>query len=211
MIQTVSDSGLRGRGGAGFPTGLKWALARQQPGGDKYVICNGDEGDPGAFMDRLVLESDPHRVLEGLAIAAYAIGAAEGIFYIRAEYPLAVERVREAIRQAEQRGFLGRGMLGSEFSLRLEVREGAGAFVCGEETALIQSLEGRRGMPRLRPPYPVERGFRGRPTLHQQRRDAGLRALDRAPRRRRLRRARHRKPARAPRSSRWPARSTAAA
>jgi len=165
LIQTISDSGLRGRGGAGFHTGLKWALAREQPAGDKYVICNADEGDPGAFMDRLVLESDPHRVLEGLAIAAYAIGAAEGIFYIRAEYPLAVERVREAIRQAEQRGFLGRGILESEFSLRLEVREGAGAFVCGEETALIQSLEGQRGIPRLRPPYPIQRGYRGRPTL----------------------------------------------
>ncbi len=165
LIQIVSDSGLRGRGGAGFRTGLKWSLARQQPGGDKYVICNGDEGDPGAFMDRLVLESDPHRVLEGLAIAAYAIGAAEGIFYIRAEYPLAVRRIREAIRQAEERGFLGRGILGTDFSLRLEVREGAGAFVCGEETALIQSLEGQRGTPRLRPPYPIQRGFRGRPTL----------------------------------------------
>ncbi len=164
LIEIVSEAGLRGRGGAGFRTGLKWSLARQQPG-DKYVICNGDEGDPGAFMDRLVLESDPHRVLEGLAIAAYAIGAAEGIFYIRAEYPLAVERVREAIRHAEQHGFLGRGILGSEFSLRLEVREGAGAFVCGEETALIHSLEGGRGVPELRPPYPVERGFRGRPTL----------------------------------------------
>ncbi len=165
LIQIISDSGLRGRGGAGFRTGLKWSLARQQPAGDKYVICNGDEGDPGAFMDRLVLESDPHRVLEGLAIAAYAIGAAEGIFYIRAEYPLAVQRVREAIRQAQERGFLGQRILGSEFSLRLEVREGAGAFVCGEETALIQSLEGQRGTPRLRPPYPIERGFRGRPTL----------------------------------------------
>lgn len=165
LIQVISDSGLRGRGGAGFRTGLKWTLARRQAEGDRYVICNGDEGDPGAFMDRLVLESDPHRVLEGLAIAAYAIGAAEGIFYIRAEYPLAVQRVREAIRQAEQRGFLGRDILGSGFSLRLEVREGAGAFVCGEETALIQSLEGQRGTPRLRPPYPIERGFRGRPTL----------------------------------------------
>ncbi|MBI4876287.1 MAG: SLBB domain-containing protein [Acidobacteria bacterium] len=160
LIQTISDSGLRGRGGAGFRTGLKWSLAREQPAGDKYVVCNGDEGDPGAFMDRLVLESDPHRVREGLAIAAYAIGASEGIFYIRAEYPLAVARVREAIRQAE-----ARGIFGSEFPLRLEVREGAGAFVCGEETALIQSLEGQRGMPRLRPPYPIQRGYRGRPTL----------------------------------------------
>jgi NADH-quinone oxidoreductase subunit F len=165
VIAAISDSGLRGRGGAGFPTGRKWALGRAQPGAVKYVICNGDEGDPGAFMDRLVLESDPHRVLEGLAIAAYAIGAAEGCLYIRAEYPLAVRHTRAAIRQAEERGFLGRNILGSPFSLRLEVREGAGAFVCGEETALIQSLEGKRGTPKLRPPYPVERGFRGQPTL----------------------------------------------
>jgi NADH-quinone oxidoreductase subunit F len=165
VIAAISDSGLRGRGGAGFPTGRKWALARAQADQVKYVVCNGDEGDPGAFMDRLVLESDPHRVLEGLAIAAYSIGAAEGYLYIRAEYPLAVRHTRAAIRQAEQRGFLGRNILGSPFSLRLEVREGAGAFVCGEETALIQSLEGKRGMPRLRPPYPVERGFRGHPTV----------------------------------------------
>ena len=157
VIATISDSGLRGRGGAGFPTGRKWALGRAQAGDVKYVICNGDEGDPGAFMDRLVLESDPHRVLEGLAIAAYAIGATEGYLYIRAEYPLAVRHIRAAIRQAEERGVLG--------GLHLEVREGAGAFVCGEETALIQSLEGKRGMPKLRPPYPVERGFRGRPTV----------------------------------------------
>ncbi|MGA2132106.1 MAG: NADH-ubiquinone oxidoreductase-F iron-sulfur binding region domain-containing protein [Bryobacteraceae bacterium] len=153
----VTDSGLRGRGGAGFPTGRKWALGRAQADPVKYVVCNGDEGDPGAFMDRAVLESDPHRVLEGLAIAAYAIGAAEGYLYIRAEYPLAVRHVRAAIEQARARGYLG--------SLHLEVREGAGAFVCGEETALIQSLEGKRGMPRLRPPYPVERGFRGKPTI----------------------------------------------
>ncbi len=128
------------------------------------MICNGDEGDPGAFMDRLVLESDPHRVVEGLAIAAWAMGAEEGFFYIRAEYPQAVRRIREALRQAEARGFLGERVLDSDFRLRLEVREGAGAFVCGEETALIASLEGSRGMPRLRPPYPVEKGFRGRPT-----------------------------------------------
>jgi len=157
VIAAISDSGLRGRGGAGFPTGRKWALGRAQPDTEKYVICNGDEGDPGAFMDRLVLESDPHRVLEGLAIAACAIGAREGYLYIRAEYPLAVRHTRAAIRQAEERGLLAQ--------LRLEVREGAGAFVCGEETALIQSLEGKRGMPRLRPPYPVERGFRGCPTV----------------------------------------------
>jgi NADH-quinone oxidoreductase subunit F len=157
VIAAITASGLRGRGGAGFPTGRKWALGRAQADPVKYVICNGDEGDPGAFMDRAVLESDPHRVVEGLAIAAYAIGAAEGYFYIRAEYPLAVRHVRAAIAQAGARGYLG--------SLHLEVREGAGAFVCGEETALIQSLEGKRGMPRLRPPYPVERGFRGKPTI----------------------------------------------
>jgi NADH-quinone oxidoreductase subunit F len=157
VIDLVTGSGLRGRGGAGFPTGRKWALGRAQPADVKYVICNGDEGDPGAFMDRAVLESDPHRVLEGLAIAAHAVGAAEGYLYIRAEYPLAVRHVRAAISQASERGLLG--------SLRLEVREGAGAFVCGEETALIQSLEGRRGVPKLRPPYPVERGLRGKPTI----------------------------------------------
>jgi NADH-quinone oxidoreductase subunit F len=164
VIDTISVARLRGRGGAGFPTAVKWSLAHRRPE-PKYVICNGDEGDPGAFMDRLVLESDPHRVIEGLAIAAYAIGAAEGFFYIRAEYPHAVRHIREAIRQAEERGFLGERVMGSDFSLRFEVREGAGAFVCGEETALIASLEGKRGMPRLRPPYPVEQGFRGRPTV----------------------------------------------
>jgi NADH-quinone oxidoreductase subunit F len=157
VIAAITDSGLRGRGGAGFPTGRKWALGRVQAGERKYVICNGDEGDPGAFMDRAVLESDPHRVVEGLAIAAYAIGAVQGYFYIRAEYPLAVAHIRAAIRQAEARGCLE--------GLHVEVREGAGAFVCGEETALIQSLEGRRGTPKLRPPYPVERGFRGQPTI----------------------------------------------
>src|SRR5262249_45850705 len=151
------ESGLRGRGGAGFPTGRKWALGRAQAGRPKYVICNGDEGDPGAFMDRAVLESDPHRVLEGLAIAAHAIGAGHGYLYIRAAYPLAGAHVRTAIQQAERRGSPG--------WLKLEVREGAGAFVCGEETALIQSLEGRRGTPKLRPPYPVERGFHGQPTI----------------------------------------------
>jgi NADH-quinone oxidoreductase subunit F len=164
VVERISASGLRGRGGAGFPTGRKWALARRQPA-PRYVIANGDEGDPGAFMDRLVLESDPHRVVEGLALAAFAVGAEEGFFYVRAEYPLAVRRVREAIRQAEERGLLGEAALGGRLRLRLEVREGAGAFVCGEETALVASLEGRRGMPRLRPPYPAERGFRGRPTV----------------------------------------------
>ena len=156
-VAAIQDSGLRGRGGAGFPTGRKWELGRSQPGDTKYVICNGDEGDPGAFMDRAVLESDPHRVLEGLAIAAYAIGANDGFLYIRAEYPMAVRHVRAAIAAATERGLLG--------GLKFEVREGAGAFVCGEETALIRSLEGGRGMPKLRPPYPVERGFRGYPTI----------------------------------------------
>ena len=156
-VKAISESGLRGRGGAGFPTGKKWDVMRRAEGERKIVICNGDEGDPGAFMDRLVLESDPQRVVEGLAISAYAVGAEHGIFYIRAEYPQAVRHIREAIGQAEKRGLLG--------DLKLEVREGAGAFVCGEETAMIASLEGDRGMPRLRPPYPVERGFRGRPTV----------------------------------------------
>ncbi|MCC6587734.1 MAG: NADH-quinone oxidoreductase subunit NuoF [Bryobacterales bacterium] len=157
VIAKVLQSGLRGRGGAGFPTGQKWLRASRQPEGERYVVCNADEGDPGAFMDRLVLEADPHRVIEGMAIAAHAIGARQGFVYVRAEYPIAVERVRGAIAQAVEHGLLG------EF--RLEVREGAGAFVCGEETALIESLEGRRGMPKLRPPYPVERGFRGKPTV----------------------------------------------
>ena len=164
VAEQISASGLRGRGGAGFPTGTKWGLAHAQPA-PRYVICNGDEGDPGAFMDRLVLESDPHRVLEGLAIAAYAVGAEQGYFYIRAEYPQAVRQIREAIRQAEAAGVLGPRVLDSDFRLRLEVREGAGAFVCGEETALIASLEGDRGMPRLRPPYPVEKGLHDRPTV----------------------------------------------
>jgi NADH-quinone oxidoreductase subunit F len=164
VINLISESGLRGRGGAGFPTARKWRLAQQQPS-PKYVICNGDEGDPGAFMDRLVLESDPHRVLEGLAIAAFATGAQQGYLYIRAEYPLAVHHVRGAIQRAEEAGLLGDQILGTPFCFHLEVKEGAGAFVCGEETAMIASLEGRRGMPRLRPPFPVEKGLYGRPTL----------------------------------------------
>lgn len=157
VIAAIDAAGLRGRGGAGFPSARKWTIARAQPAATKYVICNGDEGDPGAFMDRLVLESDPHRVIEGLAIAAFAIGATEGFFYIRAEYPLAVKRIRHALAQATARGFLE--------GIHFEVREGAGAFVCGEETALILSLEGQRGMPKLRPPYPAESGFRGCPTV----------------------------------------------
>lgn len=164
VIATIEAAGLRGRGGAGFPTARKWALAAPKPR-PKYVVCNGDEGDPGAFMDRLVLESDPHRVVEGLAIAAFAVGAEEGFFYVRSEYPQAVRHLREALRRAEDAGLLGGDVLGTGQRLRLEVREGAGAFVCGEETALIASLEGRRGVPRLRPPYPVDEGFRGRPTV----------------------------------------------
>jgi NADH-quinone oxidoreductase subunit F len=164
VIDVVERSGLRGRGGAGYPAGLKWATVRRQPGAKKYIVMNGDEGDPGAFMDRMMLESYPHRVLEGLAIGAYAVGADEAFLYIRAEYPLAVERVREAIRQATERGYFGERVLGTDFRLRLTIMEGAGAFVCGEETGLIASLEGRRGMPRFRPPYPAQQGLWGRPT-----------------------------------------------
>ncbi|MGD0900507.1 MAG: NADH-quinone oxidoreductase subunit NuoE [Thermoguttaceae bacterium] len=164
IVAEVKRSGLRGRGGAGFPTGLKWATVRAAPGQKKYIICNGDEGDPGAFMDRMLLESFPYRVIEGLAIAARAVGADEGIFYIRAEYPLAVKRIHEALRRCEDRGLLGDRVLSTDFRLHLSVKEGAGAFVCGEETALLASLEGRRGMPRLRPPYPAESGLWGKPT-----------------------------------------------
>ncbi len=165
VIETVKQSGLRGRGGAGFPTGLKWQFARQAPGEPKYLICNADEGDPGAFMDRSVLEGDPHAVLEGMVIAAHAVGASHGYIYVRAEYPLAVERIRRAIAQAREAGYLGRGILGSGRSFDLTVKEGAGAFVCGEETALISSIEGRRGMPRVRPPFPAQQGLWGKPTI----------------------------------------------
>ena len=165
LIETIEKSGLRGRGGAGFPTAAKWRLARQQPGDVKYVICNGDEGDPGAFMDRMLLESFPYRILEGLAIAAVAIGAHEGIFYIRHEYPLAVKRVRAAIKICRQRGWLGDRLLGADYPFHVSIKEGAGAFVCGEETALIASLEGQRGMPRLRPPFPAQQGLWGKPTV----------------------------------------------
>ncbi len=164
VIEQIEASGLRGRGGAGFPTGTKWRLTRETPGEEKWVICNGDEGDPGAYMDRCVLEDDPHAVIEGLAIAAYAQGASHGFFYIRAEYPLAVQRIGHALAQARRLGLLGRNILGSTFSLDLEVRLGAGAFVCGEETALIASIEGRRGTPRPRPPYPSQRGLFDCPT-----------------------------------------------
>ncbi len=165
VIREVTVSGLRGRGGAGYPTGLKWSTVAKSPDADKYVVCNADEGDPGAFMDRAVLESDPHRVLEGMAIAAYATGARHGYIYVRAEYPLAVARLRTAIRQAERAGLLGNRIAGTPFSFHVEVRLGAGAFVCGEETALMASIEGRRGTPRPRPPYPAEAGLWGHSTL----------------------------------------------
>ncbi len=163
--EQVKRSGLRGRGGGGYPTGLKWDTVALQPPGPRYVVCNADEGDPGAFMDRSVLEGDPHRLLEGLAIAAYAVGAHKGYVYVRAEYPLAIERVRLAIRQAHSRGWLGEAIAGSSFSLNLEVRVGAGAYVCGEETALLHSIQGQRGTPRTRPPYPAQAGLWGAPTL----------------------------------------------
>jgi NADH-quinone oxidoreductase subunit F len=165
VIARVYAAGLRGRGGAGFPTGLKWQRVRESNGEKVTVICNGDEGDPGAFMDRMLLESFPYRVIEGMLIAAYAVGASEGIFYIRTEYPLALARIREALARCRAQGLLGSNILGSAFSVDFEIKEGAGAFVCGEETALIRSLEGARGMPRLRPPYPAQRGLRGMPTL----------------------------------------------
>jgi NADH-quinone oxidoreductase subunit F len=165
IVEEVQLSGLRGRGGAGFPTGIKWAKVRAAPGRPKYIICNGDEGDPGAFMDRMLLESFPYRIIEGMAIAARAVGAEEGLFYIRAEYPLAVKRIGEALRRCAERGLLGQGVMDSDFRLHLSIKEGAGAFVCGEETALLASIEGRRGMPRPRPPYPSEHGLFGQPTL----------------------------------------------
>jgi NADH-quinone oxidoreductase subunit F len=165
IIDAIVASGLRGRGGAGYPTGQKWRVARRQPGAVKYVVGNGDEGDPGAFMDRMILESFPYRVIEGMAIAAVAVGAHEGAFYIRHEYPLAVRRVRAAILELERRGWLGDALCGFPYPLRITIKEGAGAFVCGEETALIQSVEGRRGMPSLRPPFPAESGLWGKPTL----------------------------------------------
>jgi NADH-quinone oxidoreductase subunit F len=164
VIDEVTSSGLRGRGGAGFPTGVKWGFARKSPGSQKYVICNADEGDPGAFMDRSVLESDPHSVIEGMLIAGYAIGASEGYIYVRAEYPLAVKRLEIALAQAREKGFIGDGILGSDFDFNISIRQGAGAFVCGEETALMMSIEGRRGMPNFRPPFPAESGLWGKPT-----------------------------------------------
>jgi bidirectional [NiFe] hydrogenase diaphorase subunit len=165
VIQQIVESGLRGRGGGGYPTGLKWSTVSKAVGDLKYVICNGDEGDPGAFMDRSVLESDPQRVIEGMAIAAYAVGASKGFIYVRAEYPLAVSRLTVALRDARRRGLLGNGISNTPFNFDVEIRLGAGAFVCGEETALIASIEGKRGTPRPRPPYPAVSGLWGKPTL----------------------------------------------
>ena len=165
VIHEIRESGIRGRGGAGFPTGMKWELVARHQESEKYVICNGDEGDPGAFMDRMLLESYPYRVIEGMVIGAYAVGSHKGFFYIRAEYPLAVKRIREAISHCEENNLLGENILGSGFSFHVSIYEGAGAFVCGEETALIASIEGKRGYPRIRPPFPAEHGLWGHPTL----------------------------------------------
>lgn len=165
VINTILDSGLRGRGGAGFPTGLKWKLAKGNDADQKYVCCNADEGDPGAFMDRSVLEGDPHAVLEAMAIAGYAIGASQGYIYVRAEYPIAVERLKIAIAQAREMELLGDNIFGSDFSFNIDLRLGAGAFVCGEETALMVSIEGNRGEPRPRPPFPAQKGLFGKPTI----------------------------------------------
>jgi bidirectional [NiFe] hydrogenase diaphorase subunit len=165
VVETITRSGLRGRGGAGFPTGIKWATVAKTNAERKFVVCNADEGDPGAFMDRSVLESDPHRVLEGMAIAAYAVGAEQGYVYVRGEYPLAISRLQTAIRQARRVGIISNRVFDTPFNFRVDIRVGAGAFVCGEETALMASIEGRRGTPRPRPPFPAESGLWGSPTL----------------------------------------------
>ncbi len=164
VIEEIKISGLAGRGGAGFPTWFKWNAARQAQGDVKYLICNADEGDPGAFMDRAVIESDPHNLIEGMLIGAYAIGAKEAVVYVRAEYPLAIERLKEAIKQAEEKGYLGENIFDSGFSCKMRIKAGAGAFVCGEETALIESLQGERGMPRLKPPFPAQSGYWYKPS-----------------------------------------------
>ena len=164
VIETIKVSGLAGRGGAGFPTWFKWNAARQSQGEEKYLICNADEGDPGAFMDRAVIESDPHNLIEGMLIGAYAIGAKEAVVYVRAEYPLAIKRLENAIREAKAKGLLGQNILGTDFSCEMRIKAGAGAFVCGEETALIESLEGSRGMPRLKPPFPAQCGYWQKPS-----------------------------------------------
>lgn len=165
VIKEIEASGLRGRGGGGFPTGTKWKFTAANRDGKSYVVCNGDEGDPGAFMDRSVMEGDPHKLLEGMAIAGFAIGADEAYIYVRAEYPLAIKRLRKAIADAEAAGYLGKNIMGSDFNFEIHIKEGAGAFVCGEETALIASIEGERGMPRPKPPFPANKGLFGRPTL----------------------------------------------
>ena len=164
VIDVIKTSGLAGRGGAGFPTWFKWNAAKNSPGEQKYLICNADEGDPGAFMDRAVIESDPHNLIEGMLIGAYTIGASEAVVYVRAEYPLAIVRLTKAIEQAEKAGFLGENILGTGFSCKMRIKAGAGAFVCGEETALIESLEGQRGMPRLKPPFPAQKGYWQKPS-----------------------------------------------
>ena len=165
VIEEISKSGLRGRGGAGFPTGKKWSFAQKEQADQKYIICNADEGDPGAFMDRSILEGDPHSVLEAMAIAGYSIGADKGFIYVRAEYPIAVHRLKIAIEQARKYGILGKNIFGTGFNFDIEIRLGAGAFVCGEETALLESIEGKRGQPRVKPPYPAQSGLWGKPTL----------------------------------------------
>ena len=164
VIEEIKVSGLRGRGGAGFPTWFKWNAAYQSQGKEKYLVCNADEGDPGAFMDRSVLEGDPHSLIEGMIIGGYAMGASEGVIYCRAEYPLAIKRLEIAMEQARSKGFLGKNIFGSSFSFDIRIKAGAGAFVCGEETALIASLEGERGMPRLKPPFPAQKGYWEKPT-----------------------------------------------
>ncbi len=164
IINIIKQSGLRGRGGGGFPTGLKWEFAAKQNSEIKYVVCNADEGDPGAFMDRSIMEGDPHSIIEAMAICGYAIGASQGLVYIRAEYPLAIERLQHAIKQAREYGLLGKNILGTDFSFDIKIRYGAGAFVCGEETALIHSMEGKRGEPTIKPPFPAESGYNGKPT-----------------------------------------------
>jgi (2Fe-2S) ferredoxin len=191
VIEEVKRSGLRGRGGAGFPTGRKWEFCRNVTGDKKYAICNADEGDPGAFMDRSILEADPHAVIEGLTIAAYAMGATEGYIYVRAEYPLAVRRIRIALEQATQRTFLGNDILGSGFDFAVHIKEGAGAFVCGEETALMASIESRRGRPRPPPPLPRPVRTRWKTYHYQQRQEPGLRPRHHRPRGRLVRQHRH--------------------
>lgn len=165
VVKNIIDSGLRGRGGGGFPTGIKWDIASKNQADQKYIVCNADEGDPGAFMDRSILEGDPHSVIEGMIIAGYAIGATKGLVYIRAEYPLAIERLEKAIFSARERGYLGKNLFGTDFEFDIEIKFGAGAFVCGEETALIHSMEGKRGEPTSKPPYPAEKGFWNKPTV----------------------------------------------